>query len=317
MSLVCRSNYEAVKEHGVALRTHSFGDFHFAPHAVFSSVDDAADHASEATQQAVWDYVVVATKALRMDKGAAELIRPLLSPKTAIVLVQNGFGVEEPYKQAFPGQMLISAISLVSAAQIEKAVIQQYRWTRLNMGPYTDARGSVSDADREIVDRTLAAARELAAIFARNGIDDAKVHDACELQMIRWHKVCINASMNTSGVLSGCLGNADMLKNPELRTHILGAMYEVIDAAPKIFGKPLPESFATPEKIVSSNERNASATSSMVQDWKAGNKLELEAILGNPIRTAGTHGIAMPRLQAMYALLGSAEAHRSASDKPN
>ena len=49
--------------------------------------------------------------------------------------------------------------------------------------------------------------------------------------------------------------------------------------------------------------RNIQGKSSMLLDWEAGRPLELEVILGNPVKIARSRGYEMPRLQSMYALL--------------
>jgi ketopantoate reductase len=90
-------------------------------------------------------------------------------------------------------------------------------------------------------------------------------------------------------------------------------MYEVFAAAPKILGAPFPEKLAKPEAILKSTERNRGSKPSMLVDWEAGRPMELEVILGNPIRIARRHGVEMPRLQSMYALLKSAQAQKTAS----
>jgi ketopantoate reductase len=41
----------------------------------------------------------------------------------------------------------------------------------------------------------------------------------------------------------------------------------------------------------------------MLLDWEAGRPMELEVILGNPVKIARSRGYEMPRLQSMYALL--------------
>ena len=46
---------------------------------------------------------------------------------------------------------------------------------------------------------------------------------------------------------------------------------------------------------------------SMWVDWEAGRKVELEAILGNPLRQAREHGLNLPRTQTIYALLKKAQ----------
>lgn len=85
-------------------------------------------------------------------------------------------------------------------------------------------------------------------------------------------------------------------------------MEEVLSAAPKVLGTPLPKELATPEAILRSTKRNTSGSKpSMLLDWEQGKKMELEVILGNPIRIAREKGIEMPRLQSLYALLRKAQ----------
>jgi ketopantoate reductase len=41
----------------------------------------------------------------------------------------------------------------------------------------------------------------------------------------------------------------------------------------------------------------------MLADWECGSLLEIDAILGTPIRIANRAGIHLPRIQSMYAFL--------------
>ena len=124
--------------------------------------------------------------------------------------------------------------------------------------------------------------------------------------------------MNPSSVLSGGSGNHDLATDPELSTHIKGVMNEVLTTAPKILGStspfPLQElKLATPDEVLASVRKNTTGSRpSMWQDWEKGRKMELEVILGNPIRIAREHGLEgeMPRLQTMYALLKKAQERR-------
>ena len=303
VGLVCRSNYEAVRASGVTMDTHTFGSYAFVPQAVYPTVEAAA-----ATP---WDLVIVATKALSMDPASVAYLAPVVRDTTTLVLIQNGVDIEAPYRHQFPHTPIVSAVTIVSAAKTEAARIVQYRWTRISLGPYTDLHGS-DDASSALMQRATVSLQTLAALLKRGGIPDVEVHDARTLQWVRWHKLCINASMNTTGVLAGGRSNPDMVRDPLLRAHIEACMNEVMDAAPPIFGCSLP--FASPERILQSTERNTSSSkSSMVQDWEAGRALELDAILGNAIRIAEAHGAHMPRLQSMYALLQSAVAMRDAA----
>lgn len=301
VGVVARSNYAAIAAHGVEMRTHSFGTYTFVPSAVFASVADAG---------ADWDVVIVATKATD-NAAVAESLAPALGGRAALVVVQNGIAIEDAFQARFPSTPIVSAVAIVSGEMAAPAVMQQYRWTRLHLGPYVNAAGeprSADDASRAEAGARVADA--LARIFAATGLTDALVHDARELQFVRWHKVMINAMMNPAGVLGGCATSDEMLGDDALRTLIHDGMYEIKAAAERVLGGAMPASFAEPAAVIASIARNRGGRSSMVQDWQAGRTLELDAILRNPIEVAARHGVALPRVQTMYALLHCAQNKR-------
>jgi 2-dehydropantoate 2-reductase len=313
VSLVCRSNYKAIAASGVHLETHSFGNYIYKPQAVYSSIADAAS--SSNAPAGGWDYIVVTTKALpdvTDDASDIEsLVRRAPDGKSAIVLIQNGVGVEEAHRTKFPRNPIVSAVTIISAEQIRQGVIRQNRWTRISMGPFSDGLGGKTDQAKEVQKRGETAVKELVKLFTEIGkLRDAEEYDEVDLQIVRWHKICINASMNPSAVLSGGVGNSDMVMDPELRIHLKACMDEVFVAAEKILGRPFPEKLAKPEVILKSTERNKGGRPSMLVDWEAGRPMELEVILGNPVRIAKRHGVDVPRLQTLYALLRSAQKQR-------
>ncbi|CAE7120319.1 unnamed protein product [Rhizoctonia solani] len=296
VSLVCRSNYRAISERGIILRTRSFGNYTFTPKYVFASVSDASKH------KEIWDYIVVTTKALPDVSDDTELIQPLVTiRKSAIVLIQNGVGVEEPYRKRFPENPILSAVTVISAEQVEPGVIVQNRWTRISIGPYTDGIGKDEKPEYN---------RLFVQLLKNGGVNDAEEYGENDLQMVRWHKIAINASMNPSSVLSNGTGNARMSKDPELRHHLRETMLEVFRAAEVVLGRPIPSHLAPADKILISTERNTGGKPSMLLDWERGAAMELEVILGNPIRLAKAKGVDMPRLQSMYALLKMAQTRR-------
>ncbi|KAI1446112.1 ketopantoate reductase PanE/ApbA C terminal-domain-containing protein [Annulohypoxylon stygium] len=242
------------------------------------------------------------------------MVAPLVSAKSCIVLIQNGVGVEEPYRKRFPNNPIVSAVTVISAEQIRNGVIRQNRWTRISLGPYghglgasTSTSASINDVARLSDERMHSLAHWWTSL---GGIRDVEKHTELELQTIRWHKLCINAAFNPTAVLSGGRGNADQLTDPELRAHVLGIMNEIRDAAPLVLGKPLPDTLASPEKIIKSTERNTGGRPSMLLDWEAGRPMEIEVILGNPVRIARAKGVEMPRLQSLYACLRSMQKMR-------
>jgi len=325
VSLTARSNYSVIAEAGVVLETHSFGDYTFRPHAVFPSVqaatprsDTSATEPTKGPPAGGWDYIVVTTKALPDKTDDAAMIAPLVSPKSCIVLIQNGVGVEDPYRSRFPENPIVSGVTIVSAEQIKQGTIRQNRWTRMSLGPYghglsrTVVGTGEGDKSQALLERATRCMNDLTRWWTELGkIKDVEPHTEMELQTIRWHKLCINAAFNPTAVLSGGRGNADIVTDTELREHVASVMQEIWDAAPRVLGQAFDaKQVATPERIIKSNERNKGSKPSMLLDWEAGRPMELEVILGNPVRIARAAGVSMPRLQSTYAMLKSMQAVR-------
>ncbi|SNX82005.1 uncharacterized protein MEPE_00710 [Melanopsichium pennsylvanicum] len=311
VSLVCRSNYKVIASKGVFLQTHSFGDYHFSPYKVFDSISSA----SEAGIQ--WDYVVVTTKALPDVTNDAKDISPLVTRGlngSCIVLIQNGVGIEEVHRIEFQENPIVSAVTVISAEQVKHGIIKQNRWTRITMGTYTNgqAKPNTLILNSNLIEKltfiTDQHIQNLIQWFTQTGIKDAQFASELSLQQTRWHKLCINSSMNPSSVLSGGTTNSRMSLDPELRIHLKACMDEIFTTAPKILGIPFDENkHANPQKILKSTERNTTGKPSMLLDWQSDRPMELEVILGNPIRIAKRNGLQMPRLQSLYALLKMAQ----------
>lgn len=106
-----------------------------------------------------------------------------------------------------------------------------------------------------------------------------------------------------------------MVRDPELRSFLAGIMKEIWDAVPQILGKGFPSELAGPERILKSTERNVGSKPSMLLDWEAGRPMELEVILGNPVRIARRRGVELVRMQGVYALLRSMQEVREKRKK--
>lgn len=312
VSVICRSNYKAVKAGGFTITSPQYGEYNFTPAHTFSSPDAARE------SRIHWDYIVVSTKALPDVSDDSEILERLVSEKTSIVLIQNGLGVEQPYTKRFPKAIVLSAVTIVSAAQPSHGHIKHNRWTRINVGPFLPHLDSGSQNPTGSDENAIRSNDRFVELLKAGGVKDAEAYDHAKLQLVRWHKIAINASMNPSAVLSSGTPNGAMALDPELYIHLKGIMDEVLSTAPKILGKPFPKEFASAEAILRSTQKNTSGSKpSMLLDWEQGKNMELEVILGNPIRIAREKGHEMPRMQTLYALLRKAQENRNAAKSIN
>ena len=300
VSAVCRSNFSAVKSNGFTVTSPQYGSYKWNPTRTFANPDEARK------SKVRWEYIVVSTKALPDVSDDSAQLEGLVGDGTSIVLIQNGLGVEEPYQRRFPKANILSAVTIVSASQPKHGEIQHNRWTRINVGPYLSrsAQSAVEEAATTKTD-------EFVKLLTDGGVKDASAYTHSKTQLLRWHKIAINASMNPSSVLSGGASNNAMSLDPELCRHLKGIMDEILQTAPKVIGSPFPKEFASADAILKSTQKNTSGSRpSMWADWEQGKPMELEVILGNPIRIAREAGYEMPRLQTLYALLKMAQTNR-------
>ncbi|EFP81045.1 hypothetical protein PGT21_007985 [Puccinia graminis f. sp. tritici] len=330
VSFVCRSNYEEVNAEGIEIESRTFGKHRIRPERVFKSIEHAAELGSSGTGGR-WDYVVLCTKVLpdRVDDPA--LLSPLLKdpedgrhPPT-LVLIQNGIGFEDKHRQRHPKVPILSAVTVVNAEQLQPGLVRHNHWTRISIGPYLDFSAYLEHPHPSVdpqLELHSQSQLELFVKLLRNGqINDAEVYGERDLQILRWHKLAINASMNPTSILSGGMPSSEMVKDGELREHLSGCMEEVFEAAKKIFGiASFPAEFASIERILKSTERageRATIKPSMLADWEQGRPLEIQAILGLPIRIAANAAIKLPRIQSMYAFLTQLELARSQKKEAN
>ncbi|EXJ94627.1 2-dehydropantoate 2-reductase [Capronia coronata CBS 617.96] len=311
VSVVCRSNYAAVKSQGFRVTSPQYGDYQWTPTRTFDSAESARKSGVQ------WDYVVVSTKALpNISDDSKQLEGLVTSPTTAIVLIQNGLGVEQPYARRFPSASILSAVTVASAAQPTNGHIRHNRWTRINIGPFFDDSNESNQQNPKAKVTATAQNQRFVELLLKGGIKDAIADTHEKLQLVRWHKIAINAAFNPSAVLSGGSHNEAMASDAELYVHLKGVMDEVLSTGPKVVGTPFPSSFASSEGILRSTLRNKSGSKpSMLLDWESGKPMELEVILGNPIRLAREKGYEMPRMQSLYALIKMKEKNWEARNK--
>ncbi|PWA02565.1 hypothetical protein BB558_001298 [Smittium angustum] len=296
VSVVCRSNYEAVKKNGFTINSDQHGKNIFTPNNVYSSAKEAVANGEE------YDYVLVCTKALPNIEDPTIVLKPIIkSNKTAIVLIQNGIGIEEPYIKAFPGNPVIPAAAFIDSKQLENGVIEQGNICDLTYGLYTD---SILEKDEEYKKRG-----ELALKAFDKALISGSVGSTIEehLQRSRWFKLIWNASFNPISVLSGQYSSSELLDNPGTCDLIKRAMNEVIKAGEAVTGGPLHEKVPSshiPEHFVKfTRVRTTTVIPSMLQDYMSKRPMEHEVILRIPIEKAKAAGVEVPILETLYELL--------------
>ncbi|POW14785.1 hypothetical protein PSTT_02667 [Puccinia striiformis] len=318
VSFVCRSNHEVVKREGIEIESSTLGKYRIKPDRGFKSIDHAATLGSSGNESR-WDYVILCAIILPDLVDDPAFLSPLLKiPDTdrhppTLVLIQNGVGFEDNLRRRHPKVPILSAVTIVNAEQLGPGLIRHNHWTRISIGPYLNFSSYLihphSAVDPQLEIHSHSQLELLAKLLRDGNINDAEIYGERDLQILRWRKLAINASMNPTSILSGGLQSTDMVKEGEPRVHLEGCVTEVFEAAKVIFGiDSFPSHFASIERILKSTEKAGQRSiikPSMLVDWELGRPLEIGAIsiMGIPIQVAARAGIKLSRIQSMYAFL--------------
>jgi 2-dehydropantoate 2-reductase len=277
---VCRSNYDVVKKNGFIINSSIFGqDIRFKPDVV-RSCEEAASLSSDP-----YDYIVVCSKAI---PGMAELIAPAVTPEhTAIVLVQNGVGIEEEYAQAYLKNPVISAVVYLPATQRPAGVIKHGEVEKLQIGAYPSSASSAhAKAFTELV-------------TSAGGTAEWYEH----VQLKRWSKLLVNASWNPICSLTRSKDTHVLTASEEATGVVLAIMLEIRDIAAAYGHNITREEVETQlGRAQARVPKDAGIETSMLQDVRAGRRIEVEALVGNPVRMAKEKGVVCVRLELLYVL---------------
>lgn len=287
LSLVARSNYDALSTDGISIKSAKYGNHTVKPHAVFKTTSEAAVAGIN------YDYVFCTTKSLP-NAPAVDILRPVVSTMTStIVLIQNGLGIEEPVHAAFPENTLVSCTAYIGVWQVSPGHIEHSALDRLELGTYPD-QATVS-ATRRVRDQE--SLERISSILSTGGCDTKLVPS---MPAARWQKLVWNASFNCVCTITG-LNTFEVTRCPAAKEMVLAAMHEIILAANK-------SGYALPVELVVANWDNTQKMGvaykpSMMLDHEAGREMEVEVILGSPIRAAQQAGVDVPILKVMKQTL--------------
>lgn len=290
-----RGDYEHVRRHGLKIKSFE-GDFELRPPV-----------AASAEELGFCELILIGLKTT--DNAALEaLLRPTVGPETLVLTLQNGFGNEEAIASTLgristspsaapPRERVLGGVAIIASTRIAPGVIHHTDYGRIRLAEF-------SGPARE---RTHA----IAEMFHRAGIA-CEVHDS--LRFIRWTKLVWNIPFSGLGVAAGGADAAAILADPELLAAARGLMEETIAAA-RADGATIESAFA--DEMIRITQPIGAYRTSMQLDYEAGRPLEVESILGEPLRRARAAGVATPRLELLYGIVRRLDTLRHRDTAPS
>ena len=264
------SDYQYVKERGFQVDSCD-GSFHLPQVNVYQHAEDMPQ----------CDVVIVGLKTIN-NHLLPQLLPPLLHQHTAVVLIQNGIGVEADVQQMFPDVQLIAGLAFICSAKTEPGRVNHQCYGSVNLGNYSC--------------RDEALFAQILADFNAAGVTAASVPYA----EARWKKAVWNMPFN--GMTVALDTQTDLLlKNPATRALIREQMMEVIGAAQALGVSALTEEFA--DKMIAMTDAMTPYSPSMKLDYDFHRPMEIHYLYTRPIELAAEAGFAMPRLKMLEAEL--------------
>lgn len=284
VTCVCRSNFDHVREHGFTINSGVFGqDLRVQPTVV--------DQVTAPPVDAPWDFILVCAKAF---PGAApstpSLVAPAVaSPRTAIVLVQNGIGIEDEWHRTFPSNPILSGVVYLPATQPRPGRVEMGNLERLEVGAFPAT--PVAEATQ---------LGEFMELVQRGGAT-ILVYD--DIQPRRWSKLLVNAAWNPTDDLAGL----QQPFSPPAETYgpsfVWKVMLEIVQVAQACGYAEITEDEAKHQLgRAQARVNTAGVEPSMLADAMAGRPLEIEAIVGNAVKIAQEKDVKVPNLTALYDL---------------
>ncbi|OCH92756.1 ApbA-domain-containing protein [Obba rivulosa] len=353
VTVVARSNYEAVQAHGLDIRSQKYGHLEsWRPDRLFPNVQQALDRP--------YSYVILTTKAIPELTRTPTVLAPLLSPpyidthpQPAYVIMQNGLGVEADLYKALKKlksteePKIIGTAVWIGTGMLSDNIVEHNNFDRVQMGVYRPDPTIVKNTPAE-----SALLEDFASILRAGGSDVTVVP---EIQRIKYSKNFWNAVLGASAALSrfpltaifrppqnepGHASSSDPpapapgvpastpsphdphfdtstvpSASPALSAHTIPFLRDALAELYELGSALFPASDAGPglePDIVQRTLRNtaniharpdAMHRASMLVDVEKGRPMEVEVVLGEVVRAARQKGVAVPRVEALYALL--------------
>ncbi len=286
-----RSDYEAVKKHGVQVRS-ARGDFQVFPHA--------AAHPAEIGPA---DVVLIALKTTA-NTEFSRLLPPLVGPHTAVITLQNGLGNEEQLATLFRPHQILGGLCFVCLNRVAPGIVHHLEHGLIMLGEF-------EGGPRERTNR-------LAETFRQTGVPCQVTEN---LARAHWEKLTWNIPFNGLGVASvlgfeavatghlpkpepphkePCLTTDRLLADPRWLRLLQELMAEVAAAAAAL-GYPLDPGIIT--RQVERTHTMGAYKASTLLDFENGRPLELQSLFLEPLRQAKQAGVPVPRMQALVTAL--------------
>lgn len=274
-----RRDYEAVSRSGFHI-TSPDGDFILPQPSIFRSADEIG----------TVDWVICSLKATSLHEGQ-RLLQPCVSPHTRILVLMNGFGLEDQFAAWFGEEKVFGGMAFTCINRGKPGTIHHLGYGRVTIGHYLDNPAELEEA---------------LSLWRGSKTD---VVTTSSLLQARWEKLCWNIPFSGLCVAAGGITTDKILGDHDLSLAAIGLMEEVITAGnADLTAHHEKNRIDSPSMIDNMFKQTATMgdyrPSTMI-DFVEGRAMEVEAIWGEPLKRAQSLKVDTPRLNLLAAILRS------------
>ncbi|ROT37531.1 ApbA-domain-containing protein [Sodiomyces alkalinus F11] len=287
VTLVWKSGFEHVAQYGITFKSPTFGNERFKPLHVVRSPEE-----SSAQQEGPFDYVILCIKALPDVYDLASVIEPVVTPQHTCILINttHALGIESAVEERFPTNVVLSLVSNAELSQLGQSEFEHKGSTEIWVGP-ANGNDNIPPTIQEDMAQAL-------AMTLSTGQVDCKVSGNIRQQ--QYERMIGPISFHPASVIFETHNHSQLLEKPGVRGLVLGLIDELLALA-AAHGCKLDSNFK--QRTVDEMLRPSATESIMWQDYVAKRPMEVETFLGSPIKLARNVGVAVPRIETMYAIL--------------
>lgn len=276
------SDFEHVHRHGLRVES-PYGDFSVVSPRVYAQAKDLPPA----------DVVAVCLKTTQ-NHLLAELLPAAVGPNSAVLMMQNGLGIEARAAAIVPGHHILGGLAFLCSNKIGPGHIRHLDYGEVRLAEYR------SDGTAAGVTPLVEA---IAVDFERAGVP---VQREVDLALARWKKLMWNVPFNGLCVIHRC--TTDLLMGDPVHRRLCEALMREVEAVAAACGSIIEPAFFG--MMVEYTDLMTSYSPSMKLDFESGRPLEIEAIHGNVWRAATAAGVPCPHIEALYAQLRDIEQQR-------
>lgn len=231
------------------------------------------------------DLAIVSSKVIDLERDSKSLVENLkavVSSETVILILQNGINMEERIQSAFPNNVILGGLAFTCINRMNHRLIQHLDYGKVKIGANLKKYSKIAES--------------VVHLFHNSGIECEFINN---LRMGRYEKLLWNIPFNSLSVILNATTD-ELVKEDSTQPIARNLMMETIEIAKKD-GIRLKKSLI--ETMIQNTIKMKPYKTSMLLDFEKGYYMEIESILGEPLRLARKYNLKTPHMETIYYLL--------------